>query len=108
MIRTIQDKEVKCKVLAEKEGVFRQFGRIFSTMTDDMNPNKLKEIMDIYKSFMTDGALLDMRDRKKNNFLHLISKNFIYESGDKCHQNYKFLFDKQHERLQEYCNDNWK
>lgn len=61
-------------------------------MTDDMNPNKLMEIMKIYQSFVTNDYLLTMRDRKKNNFLHLISKNFIYEHGDKGHSNYKFLF----------------
>lgn len=102
MIDTIQGQSVKCQDLAEKEGVFRQFGRLFSTITVDMNPNTLKEIMNIYKSFMTDGSLLNLRDRKKNNFLHLISKNLIYEKGDTAHSNYKFIIS---EHLSEYSED---
>lgn len=32
-----------------------------------------------------------MRDHKKNNFLHLISKGFLYKSGDMAHSNYEFI-----------------
>ena len=39
---------IVCEDLAEKEGVFRQFGRLFSTLTVDMNPNALYTIMEKY------------------------------------------------------------
>lgn len=31
------------------------------------------------------------KDRKKNNFLHLISKNFIYKEEDIAHPNYEYI-----------------
>lgn len=35
--------------------------------------------------------MLTQRDSKKNNFLHLISKNFIYKVGDTPHPNYDLI-----------------
>ena len=77
MIQTMYDHGVRCEDLSEKEGVFRQFGRLFSTLTVDMNPNALFQIMETYAKFHSN--LMGMVDHKKNNFLHLLSKSFIYK-----------------------------
>ena len=89
MIEKLRDYEVRCEDLAEKEGVFRQFGRLFSTLTVDMNPQVLYDIMNKFARFQ--GNLLNFKDSKKNNFLHLISKSFIYKQGDMAHPNYEFI-----------------
>jgi hypothetical protein len=73
MVETLLNESVVCEDVAEKEGVFRQFGRLFSTNTPDKNRDTLYEIMEnTYARFQSN--LLLLKDSKKNNFLHLISK----------------------------------
>ena len=43
-----------------------------------------------------------MKDSKNNNFLHLLSKNFIYKSGDQAHPNYEFIISP---KLDRFCED---
>jgi hypothetical protein len=40
-----------------------------------------------------------MKDHKKNNFLHLISKSFIYKQGDMAHSNYEWIISNKLDRF---------
>lgn len=53
MIDTLLDPKfnIICKDNAEKQGVFRQFSRLFSTKTADMTPETLYNIMEKYAKF---------------------------------------------------------
>ena len=47
------------------------------------------------------GNLLNQKDSKKNNFLHLISKSFIYKQGDMAHPNYDYIISSKLDRFSE-------
>jgi hypothetical protein len=46
--------------------------------------------------------MLTQRDAKKNNFLHLLSKSFIYKVGDTPHPNYEQIIS---DKLARFCED---